>query len=117
MVIAMGRNLPPATADSEEARAFLQARLALFWKVLFFFTPAGGLLGLAGPMVEPGPDLLITAGNIVLNGVLWQLCRREKRSMLFSRTVEAVGLLVSGVIGVFLTRYILAAFVREHALL
>ena len=27
----------PTTEDNEEARAFLQARLALFWKVLFLF--------------------------------------------------------------------------------
>jgi len=106
----------PTTDDSEEARAFLQARLALFWKVLFFFTLAGGVLGLMGPMVKPGPDLAITAGNIVLNGVLWQLCRRGTPTVRFIRTVETAGLLASGVIGVFLTRYLLAGFVRGHAL-
>jgi eukaryotic-like serine/threonine-protein kinase len=110
------RPRPSTTDDSEDARAFLQARLALFWKVLFFFTLAGGLLGLAGPMVKPGVDLLITAGNVVLNGVLWLVCRRGKRSIRFCRTVDAVGLIASGIIGVFLTRYLLASFVREHAL-
>ena len=45
----MRRPKPAPTAeDNEEARAFLQRRLALFWKVLFFFNLAGGLLGLAG---------------------------------------------------------------------
>ncbi len=106
----------PTTEDSEEARAFLQARLALFWKVLFIFTFSGAVLGLAGPMAKPGIDLLITAGNVVINGVLWQLCRRGKRSMRFSRMVDTTGLLVSGIIGVFLTRYLLAGFVRGHAL-
>ena len=37
----------PDSESSEEARAFLQARLALFWKVVFCFTLAGGVLGLA----------------------------------------------------------------------
>jgi eukaryotic-like serine/threonine-protein kinase len=105
----------PSTEDSEEARAFLQTRLALFWKVLFCFTLAGGVLGLAGPMAEPGPDLLITAGAIVLTGALWWLCRRGKRSIRFCRTVDGGGLLVLAIVGVFLTRYLLAAFVREHS--
>ncbi|MCE9577877.1 MAG: serine/threonine protein kinase [Deltaproteobacteria bacterium] len=107
---------PPTTQDTEEARAFLQARLALFWKVLFIFTLAGAVLGLLGPMVKPGMDLVITAGNVVLNGVLWQLCRRGKRSVRFSRILEATGLVVSGIVGVFLTRYLLAGLVRGHGL-
>jgi serine/threonine protein kinase len=106
----------PTTDDSEETRAFLQARLALFWKVLFMFTGAGVLLGLLGPMGKPGADVAITAGNVAMNFVLWQLCRRGKRSIRFSRTVEATGLVVSGIIGVFLTRYLLAAFSQQHAL-
>jgi len=84
--------------------------------VLFIFTFAGSVLGLSGPMAKPGVDLVITAGNVVMNGVLWQLCRRGKRSMRFSRIVDATGLLVSGIIGVFLTRYLLAGFVRGHGL-
>jgi hypothetical protein len=31
--------------DSEEARAFLQARVTLFWKVMFFITLFGNGLG------------------------------------------------------------------------
>ncbi|MBL0217107.1 MAG: serine/threonine protein kinase [Myxococcales bacterium] len=107
----------PTTENNEEARAFLQARLALFWKVLFLFTLAGGVLGLlAKPMVDPGPDLLITFGEIVLAGCLWWLCRRGKRSIRFCRIVDAGGLFVSAFIGVFLTRFLLIGFLREHAL-
>lgn len=106
-----------STVDSEETRAFLQSRLALYWKVLFFITLAGGLLGLLGkPMVDPGPDLLITAGQIVLSGWLWWLCGRGTRSIRFCRIVDAGGLVVSAFIGVFVTRFLLIGFAREHGL-
>jgi len=106
---------PPSTEDSEEARAFLQARVALFWKVLFLFMLSGFVLGLAGPMVDPGPDLVITLGQVVVAGVLWWLCRRGRRSIRFCRTVDGGGMLGSSIIGVFLGRYLLAGFVHEHA--
>jgi eukaryotic-like serine/threonine-protein kinase len=113
----MPRQKPsPNTEDSEEARAFLQTRLALFWKVLFFFNLAGGVLGLAGGgMVKPGPDTVITFVAIGLSGTLWWLCRRGKRSIRFCRSVDIVGLLLIGFVGTFLTRYILVGFVREHS--
>lgn len=103
------------SAEGEEGRAFLQARVALFWKVLFIFTGAGFCLGLAGPMAEPGPDLLITLGDALLAGTLWGLCRRGKRSMRFCRMVDGGGLLAASIAGVFLGRYLLAGFLREHA--
>jgi serine/threonine-protein kinase len=91
--------------------------LALFWKVLFFFNLAGGLLGLAGGgMVKPGPDTAITFVAIGVSGFLWWLCRRGKRSIRFCRIVDGVGLMVLAAIGTFLTRYILVGFVREHSL-
>jgi len=114
----MPRQKPsPTTEGSEEARAFLQTRLALFWKVLFCFNLAGGILGLAGGgMVKPGPDTVITFGSIALSGFLWWLCRRGKRSIRFCRLVDGGGLLVVAIVGTFLTRYILVGFVREHSL-
>src|SRR5690349_12205600 len=36
---------PKSSDESDEARAFLQARVALFWKVLFFFMLGASLLG------------------------------------------------------------------------
>ena len=113
----MPRQKPsPTTDDSEETRAFLQIRLALFWKVLFCFNLAGGVLGLAGGgMVKPGPDTVITFGAIILAGTLWWLCRRGKRSTRFCRMVDAGGPLVVAIVGTFLTRFILVGFVREHS--
>ncbi|HEV7554974.1 MAG TPA: hypothetical protein VGO00_05965, partial [Kofleriaceae bacterium] len=113
----MPRHQPsPTTDDSEEARAFLQTRLALFWKVLFCFNLAGGVLGAAGGgMVKPGPDTMITFGAIILAGALWWLCRRGKRSIRFCRIVDIGGLLLVAFVGTFLTRYILVGFVREQS--
>src|ERR1700709_2758549 len=109
----MPRQRPSAGSESsEEARAFLQTRLALFWKVLFCFNLSGGVLGLAGGgMVKPGPDTVITFGAIILAGALWGLCRRGKRSIRFCRVVDVIGLLLIAFVGTFLTRYILVGFV------
>ncbi|HET9992390.1 MAG TPA: serine/threonine-protein kinase, partial [Kofleriaceae bacterium] len=107
---------PPLTTDSEEARAFLQTRVALYWKVLFFITLAGGLFGLTKPMADVGPDLLITTGEVVMAAILWLLCRRGKRSTRFLWIVDAGGVVAASIIGVFLSRYLLAGFAVEHKL-
>jgi serine/threonine-protein kinase len=107
---------PPTSDDTEEARAFLQTRLTLFWKVLFWFNLAGGTLGLlGGGMVKPGPDTVITFGGVLLSGSLWWLCRRGKRSIQFCRVIDCAGVLAVAVVGSFLTRYILVGFIREHS--
>jgi len=113
----MSRPKPaPSTDDSEEARAFLQARLALFWKVLFFFNLAGGILGLAGGgMVKPGADTAITFLGIAISGLFWSLCRRGRRSSRFCRSLDGGGMFLIAVVGSFLTRFLLVSFVREHA--
>ena len=116
-IVTMARQKPaPRTEDSEETRAFLQTRLALYWKVLFCFNLAGGVLGVAGGgMVKPGPDTMITWGGVVLSGALWWVCRRGQRSIRFCRIVDVGGLLAIAFLGAFLTRYILVGLVREQA--
>ena len=113
----MARQKPsPTTEESEETRAFLQIRLALFWKVLFCFNLAGLVLGVVGGgMVKPGPDTVLTFGGVILSGALWWLCRAGKRSVRFCRIVDGIGLLLIAIVGTFLTRYILVGFVREHS--
>ncbi len=54
--------------------------------------------------------------GLLCPGVLWWLCRRGRRSSRFCRMVDVGGLLLVAIVGSFLTRYILVAFVREHAL-
>ena len=38
----------PASENSEEGRAFLQSRVALFWKVMFFVSLLSSGMGAAG---------------------------------------------------------------------
>ena len=52
----------PVSEDSEEERAFLQTRVALFWKVIFFIILLGSGLGAIGAVAKPGADLLFTHG-------------------------------------------------------
>ena len=42
----------PISEDSEEARALLQTRVALFWKVIFFIILLGSGLGLVGAVAS-----------------------------------------------------------------
>jgi eukaryotic-like serine/threonine-protein kinase len=101
--------------SGEEERAFLQARVALFWKVMFFIILLGSGLGAVGAVKEPGGDLVLTLATTVQAGVFWWLCRRGVRSIRFSRAMESGGLLLASVTGALLGRYMLAGFAREHA--
>ena len=78
--------------DSEEARAFLQDRVALFWKVTFFIILFGSGLGAVGAVAQRGWDFWLTLAVTAQAGVFWWLCRRRPRSMRFSRLMESVGL-------------------------
>src|SRR5688572_30202752 len=102
--------------DSQEARAFLQARVALFWKVLFFLFLLGGAAGAFGAVSKPGLDLLITAALAAVAGACWRLCAHGQRSKSFSRTVEAAGLLLTLSGGALLNRYVLMGFIEQRSL-
>ena len=56
-----GRSL--RSENNEEERAFLQARVALFWKVTFFIGLIACVLGAAGTVVKPGKNLLFTMAS------------------------------------------------------
>ncbi len=102
--------------NTEESRAFLQARLALFWKVVFFFMLFATTIGGIGPLMHPGLDEVIDIGLVTEAGLLWWLFRRGKRSIRFSRIVEAGGLLVYFSSSAMLGRVVLAGFMRDHAI-
>jgi eukaryotic-like serine/threonine-protein kinase len=110
------RRLSPVSDNSEEARAFLQARVALFWKVIFFITLLSSGLGAIGAVAKPGVELLFTLASTANAGILWWLCRRGERAIPFSRMVDAGGLLLNSTIGALTGRYILAGFARDHSL-
>jgi hypothetical protein len=104
----------PSSENSESERALLQERIALFWRVMFFLTLIGNVLGLLGAVVEPGLDVMITLGECAAAGIVWAIFRQGKRSIALSRAVEAIGLVVISILGAFLGRYMLAGIVKEH---
>jgi len=108
---------PSAASESgEEERAFLQTRVALFWKVIFFIILLGSGLGVIGAVAKPGVDLVLTLATTANAGIWWWLCRRGKRSISVSRAMESGGLLINAIIGAPLGRYLLAGFARDHSI-
>ncbi len=103
--------------NSEEGRAFLQARVALFWKVMFFISVLSSGMGAVGAIARPGVDFLIVLASTVQSGIFWWLCRRGQRSIRFSRVMEGGGLLLNLTGGALLGRYLVAGFARDHSLL
>ena len=106
----------PVSEDSEEARSLLQARVALFWKVIFFIILLGSGLGVVGAVRQPGVDLLFTLASTANAGIFWWLSRQGTRSIRFSRMMESWGLLLNSFIGALTGRYLLEGFAREHSL-
>ena len=107
---------PSSGSDSgEEERAFLQARVALFWKVIFLIVLLSSGLGAIGAIKKPGLDVLLTLASSTQAGAFWWLCRRGVRSIRFSRGMESGGLLLNSAIGALLGRYVLAGFARDHS--
>jgi hypothetical protein len=107
---------PTASENGEEERAFLQTRVALFWKVMFFIVLLSSGLGAIGAVAKPGVDLLITLASTAQAGIFWWLCRRGQRSIRFSQAMESGGLLINSAIGALLGRYLLAGFSGDHAI-
>ena len=106
----------PLSDHSEEGRAFLQARVALFWKVIFFIVLLGSGLGVVGAVASPGFDLLLTIASTLNAGILWWIASTGERSIRASRWLDAGGLLVNSFIGALIGRYLLATFANDHAL-
>ncbi|MDB5216085.1 MAG: serine/threonine kinase [Myxococcaceae bacterium] len=110
------RGASPVSENSEEARAFLQARVALFWKVMFCISVLSSGMGAVGAIAKPGVDFLVVLASTAQSGTFWWLCRRGRRSLRFSRAMEAGGLLINLTGGAVLGRYLLAGFSRDHSL-
>ncbi len=105
-----------AREDTEEGRAFLQRRVALFWKVMFFITLFSGGLGAIGTIAEPGVDLWVVLGSAVQAGLFWWLCGRGEWSVRASRRFEGGGLLLNLIGGAVIGRYLFAGFARDRGL-
>jgi len=98
----------PATENTEEARAFLQQRVALFWKVAFWIGVISLALSFTGVVVAPGLDVAINVLSTAQAGLFWYLCGRGTRSIIFSQWMEGGGLFLNMVVGGILGRYLLA---------
>jgi eukaryotic-like serine/threonine-protein kinase len=112
----MGKRTSRGSGNSEEARAFLQTRVALFWKVVFFIMLLASAMGAVGPMTSRGPDVIVQAALAAEAGALWWLCRRGHRSVRLLRWIEGGGLLIAFVGGSLTGRYVLVGFARDHGL-
>ncbi len=107
----------PISEDTEEGRALLQDRVALFWKVMFFITLLSTTLGALGAVVKPGGiELVFSLGQTAQTGAFWWLSARGQRSIRFSRTLELAGLVANLTAGAVLGRFVIAEFAREHSL-
>jgi serine/threonine-protein kinase len=102
--------------NNEEARALLQARVALFWKVMFFISLLSSVLGGVGAIVKPGKDFLVIVAQTAQCGACWWIARRGERSIPFSRMLESAGLFVNVTVSAVVGRYVVADFAREHSL-
>ncbi len=114
--LVLGEKTSQSLDEREAARAFLQLRVGLFWKVMFFIMAFASVLGAVGAFKHPGADLVLDVALAAGAGALWWLCRRGERSLRFSRTLEAAGLLLYFTGASFLGRYVLIGFARERAL-
>jgi eukaryotic-like serine/threonine-protein kinase len=106
----------PVSENSEQGRAFLQARVALFWKVIFFIILLSSGLGMIGAVAKPGMHLVLTLASTANAGIVWWLCQRRQRSIRFSRAMETGGLLTNTIISGLLGRYLLSDFASDRSI-
>jgi hypothetical protein len=113
----LAERTPRSIENDEEARAFLQQRVALFWKVMAAIMAMASVLGAVGALKRPGGwDLVLDIGLVVVSGACWWVLRRGRRSVRFSRFVEAAGLVLFFTGSSFIGRCVLIEFARERSL-
>jgi eukaryotic-like serine/threonine-protein kinase len=101
--IAQGMALSSAPNDSEDGRAFLQRRLALFGKSVFLLFLAIGVVAATvtkvvlpdeWPRDKPVPVHLALIYGV---GLLWLFCRRGNRSLRVLTALDAASVVIVGV--------------------
>jgi eukaryotic-like serine/threonine-protein kinase len=113
----MSRTRPaPISEDSEESRVFLQARVALFWKVMFFITLFSSGLGAVGAMAQRGVDFWLTLVVSGQSALFWWLCGRGQWSVRASRWFESAGLVFYITCGASIGRFLLVGVTHDRSL-
>ncbi|HWO08504.1 MAG TPA: serine/threonine-protein kinase [Polyangiaceae bacterium] len=105
-----------SASQGEEARALLQSRVALFWKVLCFIMLVACVVEVAGASDGPGASLIIDLALVAQAGAFWWLCGQGERSVRFSRTIEAAGMVMYFAGCALVGRYVLVDLVRERSI-
>ena len=101
---------------SEEERAFLQQRVALFWKAVFLISLGTDVLEiLMHPAALLRPSAVLDRASTVTFGLLWLLCRRGRRSWRALRAVEWAGLAVAVAQITLAGRYLTAEAIAHFA--
>ncbi len=107
----------PVSDDTEEGRALLQERVALFWKVMFFLSLVTFVIGALGTIAKPGGlELAVAVTQTVQTGLFWRLCTRGQWSPRFLRGMELGGILFNVTSGALLGRFVMLDFARDHAI-
>ncbi|MCG6926927.1 MAG: serine/threonine protein kinase [Acidobacteria bacterium] len=109
----------PGLSFTEEERAFLQQRVALFWKVVFLIALIPDaivfLLDPAGTLFKSG--VIMDRLSTLFFGLLWLVCRRGRRPAWLVLALEWVGLgavsLVVALTGRYLTTEAIAYFAAQ----
>ncbi len=108
-----------ALSITEEERAFLQQRVALFWKAVFLIALVPDSISF---LLDPGSaymptGVLMDRLSTLLFGLLWLICRSGRRPAWLVLAVEWVGLgavsLAIAVTGRYLTAEALAHFISQ----
>ncbi|MBK6688493.1 MAG: serine/threonine protein kinase [Deltaproteobacteria bacterium] len=107
----------PVGESTEEGRALLQVRVALFWKVMFFISLLSVVLGAVGAIVKPGLEMVVGLAQLAQTGAIWWICSRGQRSARFYRVMETAGLLVNVTASALLGRHVVVEFAAGHSFL
>ncbi len=106
---ARGAERIRGSSHSEEERAFLQQRVALFWKAVFLITLGADVVEL---LLDPSSFVrtgaVLDRASTFVFGFLWLLCRRGHRSWRVLMSVEWVGLGVAAAAITLSGRYLAA---------
>jgi serine/threonine-protein kinase len=106
------------SSHSEEERAFLQQRVALFWKAVFLISVCADVVGfLLDPAVSVQTGAMLNRVSILFFGLLWLFCRRGRRSWRTLNAVEWAGLAVivgvMSIMGRYLASEAMEQFLRH----